>query len=527
MLILYRRFIDKIISSIQNFVEDSITISLLEKLWPGNKKKKKIDRIEGILFELKKTIRFGNVEVGLGKVTSEKGESQNISSSSQFASDSQFALKFKKFIDADVSLKGKLSKASLKNADELIKIVYEGLTIINFSEISDGIDSISKELELEGIAILFDEWSYINLEYQPIFAEMIRLTLLAERKLFIKFGCIPFLTNLSFTDNKGQPIGFPVGEEVFVDIDLDKLYNPYLETRNVSVFLLSVLRKHLGANLKILYESQIDEVIEYFTTHLFEDKMCVLELVNASAAIPRDFLRIFIRAFKKTRKRLPINIKTIRAATHELFQEEKKDSIKNSKISSVLFENIYSKILPSKSYCFFVSESVANNRFLQELWHNRLIHLIFQGHFAYAQNKPGTFDIYVVDYGRYISMRSNKQGEQAYQTSILFFDSLVASIKEERSMAIECEWEVIKSLNLEETMINDFAKLIAPTVDTKPPNLEHSLNDCSFLIIDDLIPSDEGEPSCTGNEKFVDEAIAKLKKRQKEMEEKVALFLKR
>jgi hypothetical protein len=81
----------------------------------------------------------------------------------------------------------------------------------------------------------------------------------------------------------------------------------------------------------------------------------IRELVQASAGVPRDFLRIFVRSFNKAQTSLPINLKHVRVATHEFFQEEKKSLIEERATTHLLFEGIFEKICqPSNTYIFFV-----------------------------------------------------------------------------------------------------------------------------------------------------------------------------
>jgi hypothetical protein len=144
------------------------------------------------------------------------------------------------------------SDISAESSEDSMKVVYEGLTVVNYEEVRRGLDSVIEELNAKSVVILFDEWSAIDLELQPLFAEMIRSTLVSGRRMFIKFGCIPYLTRLSTPKKNGQTIGLPIGGEVFVDMDLDRFYNPYLDAESVTFFLLSVLHKHLGFNIEPL-----------------------------------------------------------------------------------------------------------------------------------------------------------------------------------------------------------------------------------------------------------------------------------
>lgn len=483
LLISYRRFLDVVITDLERWMRDSVTLNAFEKIWPGGKKKQKIEGVMVALTRLKERVRFGQVEFGQGKVTSEIIDKQTEESTNQLGLDIKFATELKKLAASNAGFAVGLSNTSSQNAEEAMKVVYEGLTIINFEEISKGLDFVIQELDADAVAILFDEWSAIDFDLQPFFAEMIRATLVSGRKMFIKFGCIPFLTRLSTPQKSGQTIGFPIGEEVFVDVDLDRFYNPYMDAQSVTFFLLSVLQKHLGATIEPLKDLELDVAVQYFATRLFQDEGVIKELVQASAGVPRDFLRIFARAFHKAQKSLPINLKHVRMATHDFFQQEKKILIEERPTTFILFEDIFEKICqPSNKYIFFVSQGLAKNRILQELWHHRLVHLLFQGHIAYANDRQGTYDIYVVDYGRYILMRGGKKGEDHYQA----FSSMLASFVERLTYTplLRGRWTIPTE---DASLRKRFAKLLDAKVKVDSGELERLFDDCTDSIADDLI----------------------------------------
>ena len=464
-------------------MEDSVALNTFERIWPGGKKKQKIEKVKNELTRLKERVRFGQIEFGQGKATSELADKQTASSTSQLGFDIKVSTELKKLAESNIGFAAGLSNASAESAEESMKVVYEGLTIINFEEISKGLDFVIQELNANAVVILFDEWSAIDLELQPLFAEMIRSTLVSGRKMFIKFGCIPFLTRLSTPQQNGQTIGFPVGEEVFVDVDLDRLYNPYLDSEGVTFFLLSVLQKHLGATIESIRKVNLDTAIQYFATKLFQDESVIRELIQASAGVPRDFLRIFARAFHKTQTKLPITVKHIRMATHDFFQEEKKSLIEERPTTFLLFEDVFEQICqPLNKYIFFVSQGLVKNRILQELWHHRLVHLLFQGHIAYANDQQGTYDIYVVDYGRYILMRSSKKGEDRYQA----FSSILSSFVERLTYTplLGGRWRIPTEDN---NLRKRFAKLLDTRVKVDSGELERLFDDCTGFVADRLI----------------------------------------
>jgi hypothetical protein len=63
----------------------------------------------------------------------------------------------------------------------------------------------------------------------------------------------------------------------------------------------------------------VDDVLVVFNGQLFANEYTISELVSASAGIPRDFLRIFVRAYRSQPDELPIDLQRMRDAIHEFF----------------------------------------------------------------------------------------------------------------------------------------------------------------------------------------------------------------
>jgi hypothetical protein len=424
LLITYRRLLEAILDAIEKFTQDEVTLTVFERIWPVNKRRQKLPRIREEIAWLRSLVRFGTTEIGPGKVTIRQEDKAEVRSSRQIAVDVKLAATATDLLGSKAQLDAGMARGSNKSAADNMTSIYEGLTVIDFAGVSAGLDAILYELDAEGVALLFDEWSAIDVPLQPLFADMLRSTLSAGRRLFIKFACIPYLTQLSTVNHTGAPVGLPIGEEVFADVDLDQYWNPYLDVSGVTSFLLAVLHRHLGIKISTLADINPEDASEYFMSSLFDDPETVSELVYASAGTPRDFLRVFARAFDKSRNSLPIKVKNAREATHDLFQAEKKAPVQRDSVYR-LFELIFNEVCwPSNSTFFLVSQDIAEGRLLQELWHRRLIHNVYTGLIIFVDGNPRTYDFYAIDYGRLVLMRSMKEGEQWYSAARTIFSAL-------------------------------------------------------------------------------------------------------
>jgi hypothetical protein len=382
ILMIYRGFLESILAGMEVFMAEDITLGFLKRHFPFSKDKQKMERVVDLINKLRELISYGETSLRLGIADFQRTDEAATSTKKEAGANMKVTSTSKATVDINAEVSAGLSKVSSKNVAESMKVLCEGLTIIKYSKVGQLLDSIVKELELKSIAILFDEWSHIELEYQPFVAEMIRTTLVPVRpgdaKMFIKFACIPLLTNLSATRSTSEqdikPIGFPIGEEIFVDVDLDRIYNAYADPSITTLFLLSVLQKHLAREILELKKASFDDAYEYFRRVIFKDDENISELVKASAGVPRDFIIIFAKAFQTAQDRLPMTLQDIQVASNSFFKVEKEVLIQNNSEASRLFDRIRDDVCsPAKLdlQFFLVSRQYSKDITLRILWHNR------------------------------------------------------------------------------------------------------------------------------------------------------------
>ena len=276
---------------------------------------------------------------------------------------------------------------------------------------------------------------------------------------------------------------------MFVGVDLDRIYNAYIDPQAITVFLLQVLQKHLGYTIKPMMNASFSDAYSYFRKSLFEDSEALADLIRASAGVPRDFLRIFSSAFQVSSE-IPISKKNIRRATHEFFNSEKRTLIQGRVEVNDLFDSIYREIcLPAKTYMFFVSRQHTGNRILQEIWHHRLIHLIFEGITAFASGKPGTFDAYVIDYGNYILMRSGDAGEAFFKVMQTAVIKLVVAFRLGGNAG---HLQSLLPAPTNPKIKEDLGYLFSQNIEIGSPDLERLLDEVSSLVADRIISKYNG-----------------------------------
>jgi hypothetical protein len=494
LLLLYRELLDGIIASLRELLSDEVTLGVLDRICPGADKKKRVERVREDLAALHRRTRFGDIELGTATGTLSASEEQAATKKVGKSLEARIRANITADVAGQVDAKAtgqlgagaKRSTESSQQAAEALKVTYNVLTVLDFGAIAADMASVLDRLDTQGLVVLFDEWSSIPRALQPAFADMIRSTLAAEARVVVKFGCIPFHTLLSTTTADGDIVGYRVGEEVFVDADLDRLFSSYGDVGGAATFLLSVLHKHLGSELESLKETSVDDAIQLFNGQLFKNDRTISELVSASAGIPRDFLRIFVRSYRNRPDTLPIDEKRVREAIHDFFTFEKNEDFGEESPERTLFEELFREVcLANQTPFFLVSTARGTNQVLRNLWDRRLIHLLYREYFAFAGEEPGTFDIYVMDYGRFVSLRSAAKGEQLVTAAYGALGSLVSVVLPGASGAF--------LLLPNKRVAQQFGKLMAG-VEPVEADLDHLLDDVSSLVADRLLPAASGSP---------------------------------
>jgi hypothetical protein len=513
LLLAYRRLLDQVVMALHDLANDELTLSVWEKAWPRGSKKDRLSAVSEGLRELQTTVRRGEVEMTSGKASAEGLEQHNSKRSvsigggvgARMTADAKMA----------ASLEAQLSgeRSSSRTTDDVLRVAYEGLTVMNYPKIAGLLDDVNRATGAASIAILLDEWSSIEYDMQPLLAEMIRSTLAAgDRAIVVKIACIPYFTRLSTTRDSGQPLGLPVGEEIFVDVDFDRLQNQYISPEGVAWFLLRILARHLSIGLGDGEHHYMD-LMQFLIDDAIEAPEVLGEMVRGSAGIPRDFMRIFIRAFEKAtmhsasrqaregsdgipwvEAKCKITLMDARTAVGDYFQQEKRHGTADVTESSFeAFERIVNGIcFKQSSDIFLVSQTHPRRRLLLELWHHRLIHMVAEGQVAFSEHGPETYDVYAIDFGRYVGMYGAKRGEQFAE----LMRGALGSVRNLLTAPLDRFWvlpapepstgDALKPDTIKGT-ISAIASVLAPKRDMD----EQVLEDCSALVADYVLSGPE------------------------------------
>lgn len=104
---------------------------MLERLYPGGRKKEKLNNLKDLLRSLKEAIRIGEVEVGPGTVKQEYNEGSGKTSKKQIGINLDAKASLERLASVNADFQAQLSKVSSQNVDESIKVIYDGMTVLN------------------------------------------------------------------------------------------------------------------------------------------------------------------------------------------------------------------------------------------------------------------------------------------------------------------------------------------------------------------------------------------------------------
>jgi len=426
----YRYFIRKIIDELKAFSTKVITPSLSSNIYLGEsgERKKKIDESIDKLYSI---ISLGTIEESINeysrKVESQKVDSKSIGGKiggsgrlSTLASEAK--------LEGEFGLAGEWTRAIKQD----IQLIYNGLAVIEYDRVRNGLENIIKQSGAKAIILLIDEWSSVNFDIQPYLAEMINKTLGHSDKIFFKLATIKYFTKTSTKVDSQQWIGFQLGVDIHILADLDDLLNYDIDKQGVKDFLTSVAYKHTCLELPEISDYTVREFENYITNELFEDPSVYFELIRASEGNPRDFLSIFSSCCSggKLVREKKISQKQVIEHAIKYFTETKSHTISfGYKAANDLFNQIFDKVVKNGQKLFFVSAKNGDNRLLKDLWHYRFIHLVSPSYIVVDENRtPHEYIVYSMDYGKLISLKAHKTGQNIVNAMIESLDTTISEI---------------------------------------------------------------------------------------------------
>lgn len=411
----YQNFLHKIIGSLEQFSDEIITVSLMERLFKGSSAIRKA-KIQKSIELLKLLLSQEQIEEALEKynrsVTVSRNEGSSIEGKTTLAG--QASLSPPK-LGVDASIGASANRA--ENEKETIELIYRGLAIIKYEAIREELENLIQACGANAIIILVDEWNSIDLSVQPVLAEMIRKTIGRSNKIFLKIATLRYYTRTSMplSEEARQRIGWQPGIDITQLVDLDHLLGYDAYKQGVKDFLTFVAYQHTCLELPVLKDYTVKEFEDYLCNELFESHAVYSEVVRSSEGNPRDFLIILSSCCNIAKlSEQKIALDQVMRSVLEYFNGNKQPYIGDIPGGQDLYKKIFDEAVRNNSKLFLFSRQKAeSNKKLQELWHFRAIHLINQNLTVVDENNmPHEYMVYSMDYGKLLSLKVDARGEE-------------------------------------------------------------------------------------------------------------------
>ena len=214
----YKRCIFKIRDTLREFADSTITPGILKKLFHDNQAVRR-KRINKSLQELDKLL-----DIQIEERVKEYIRQQEIDHASvgELAGSIGISPKFTAAGPAlGVAAGARISADDVKRERDKVTLVFKGLEVIDHAAIRRALESVIENCGAQGIVVLMDEWSSIDLTIQPVLAEMLRRTLTISSKISVKVVGLKYWTQTSATISPPQRIGLQVGSDISILADVD------------------------------------------------------------------------------------------------------------------------------------------------------------------------------------------------------------------------------------------------------------------------------------------------------------------
>ncbi|HBB2138879.1 TPA: ATP-binding protein, partial [Escherichia coli] len=311
---------------------------------------------------------------------------------------------------------------------------------ISVLDITNAFENLLKELDLNGVMLLIDEWSELGSDIQPSLAEILKKTFSAIN-VYLKIAAIPNRTELGYKSEK-KFIGLEDGGDIF-GYHLDLRYVFEVNKSQTRDFFNDLLYRHLSSIDKDTIDSFISNertTSANFINLLFAN-VALNEILVACAGIPRDFINLFLNSYDRfllssTASAKRINVKSVRAANSEWYEKDKKEQVDKNNTERVLLTEIVKEVVhKKKSMHFLIPEEYSNNKHIQNLIDFRVIHLRKNG-YSHKDHAGVSYNVYSVDYGCYNSLNIAKSKLE----SLMDGDLNVKDLREIRRISLEKEF---------------------------------------------------------------------------------------
>lgn len=466
----YRLFVNEIVETLTEFVNSTLTESLLQKVLSSRVRVRRRG-IKQRLAAISEILDARRIEEAMVKYV--RKIETSVEDKSSIKGGLSVALSgFEPKIKAEAGLAAEETDRN----KEAIELVYGGLAVVNYDEVRTALEEIIELSGARAICVLVDEWSSIELKIQPVLAEMIKKTLAVSDRISLKIVALKFLTRTSASVAAQEVIGLQPGIDIFPIVDLDELLCFDLDQQSVKDFLTLMLYQHCCAIEISLKKKNIVQFEHFICEHLFADSDAYLEIVRASEGNPRDFLGLLASCSNRIQQRnSPLDRQGAVKVANSNFTSFKQPNVQDPRTQK-LFRDIFQEVVKNKQKLFLLSsDKAANSTHIQQLWHYRFIHMVASTYTVIdSAGIPREYSVFSMDYSKLLTLKTQTSDEQLVDILTQVAGALVSN------SFIALIDKTLQYTGLKESLISVAGRTIVSEVETADLNAERLVDHCIY-----------------------------------------------
>lgn len=279
---------------------------------------------------------------------------------------------------------------------------------VHFGAVAEALNGLADGLPGR-LWLVLDEWSDVPLDLQPLLADLLRRCVMPVRGITVKIGAIEQRSHFSENDGVGGYIGFELGPDISVDVDLDDFMVFGSDRDRAKDFFGELLFRHVRNLSEDPGQSGVSSSAELIRSG-FTQRNAFEEYVRSAEGVPRDAINIAILAAQNAGDS-PISVPIVRSAARQWYQRDKERSIQANEQAIELLHWIVDEVIGQRRARAFLLRQGSSSRhaLIEALYDARVLHVIKRG--VSARDQPGVrFDVYTLDFGCYVHL-SNTAGE--------------------------------------------------------------------------------------------------------------------
>ncbi len=310
--------------------------------------------------------------------------------------------------DVTIGLEHSHRSSGKKRVRTQIKRSGAELPRLLFGPLGRALDAAAQSIYPHRIWILFDEWSGIPIDLQPLVADMLRRTVFPSQGFTVKIAAVERRSRFIQRADASTYVGLELGSDTAAALNLDEYLLAIEAGARARSFFAQLLSRHIMVLAEDLGVSLPTSAPAHFLSAAFEEH-AFAELVRAAEGVPRDALNIAgLAAISAGNQK--IRVGNVKAAARKYYLQDKETGITGNTVAQDMWFRLQREVVVERrSRTFLVRRNRDHtNPAILDLYDARLIHLLKPG--LGRPSRPGVgFDGYSVDYGSYVHLMDEEQ----------------------------------------------------------------------------------------------------------------------